>query len=121
MELIAGPVWKILFVGPENKLFAQFKQTWKDIDKELPDSHRPTVMLVALLSSEDSSTLFSRDDYRGCVENTLIIFGETPPRGVHFLKPGAIHQSRWMTNNLHDRKMFIFSETMLYDHEMVEK
>lgn len=137
LEVIVGSVWKLLFgaiLGPENKLFAQFKQAWKDIDKEIPVQtltvkdpwllqvrNQVVKDLVSLLSSEEDSATFPRDDYRECVENTLIIFGETPPRGIHFMKPGAIHQARWMANNLYVAKMFMFSKALLYDDEMVDK
>jgi len=56
--------------------------------------------LTTILSCEQSSNP-PRDDYRECAENTLIIFGETPPWSIHFLKPGEIHQARWMANNLY--------------------
>jgi hypothetical protein len=69
----------------------------------------------------DSSTVFPRDDYRECAENTLIILGETPPRGIHFLKPGAIHQARWMAYNLYATKMMMFSKQMKYNTDMVDK
>ncbi|KAG0727834.1 hypothetical protein GWK47_033797 [Chionoecetes opilio] len=29
-------------------------------------------------------------------ELTLIVLGDTPPRGIHWSRPGAIHQARWM-------------------------
>ena len=119
--------------GPENKLFAQFKHAWKDIDKQLPlqtlTVKDPWLLqvrnqvvndLVTLLSSQDSTT-FPLDDYRECAENTLLVLGETPPRGIHFMKPGAIHQARWMANNLYAAKMFVFSKAMLYDNKMVDK
>lgn len=136
LEVVVGAVWRLLFGsihGPENKLFDNFKQAWKEIDKELPVQtlsvkvpwllqvrNRVVKELFALLSNEDSA-VFPRDDYRECAENTLTIFGEIPPRGVHFRKPGAIHQARWMANNLYAGKMFMFSKAMQYDDEMVEK
>ena len=72
LEVVVGAVWKFLFgstVGPENKFFAHFKQSWKDIDRELPvqtlrveepwllrAKNKVTKDLVALLSSEDPTT-----------------------------------------------------------------
>ena len=59
--------------------------------------------LTDLLANKYAAT-FPRDDYRECAENILIIFGQTPPSGVHFLKPGAIRQARWMTCNIYAEK-----------------
>jgi hypothetical protein len=137
LEVIVGEIWRVLFGAihaPENKMFADFKEAWKDIDKASPRLTRLTVSnpwllnvrnqvlkeLGELLSSKDSAVL-PRDDYRECAENTLIILGETPPRGIHFMKPGAIHQARWMANNIYANKMFLFSKAMNYDDELIDK
>jgi len=74
------------------------------------------------LSNKDS-TVFPCDDYRECADNTLIVFGETSPRGIHFMKPGTTDQARWMAHNLYASKMFMpmFSKAMAYSDEMVEK
>ena len=133
LEIFVGAVWKKLFgniFGPENKFFANFKASWPTLDKELPIEtleiegtwlqtikEQTIKHLTHLLANENAAT-FPRDDYRECAENTLIIFGQTPPRGVHFLKPGAIHQARWMACNIYAGKMFMFSRQMPYDEEM---
>ena len=44
--------------------------------------------LTQMLAASDAAVL-PRDDYRECVENTLLVLGATRRRGVHFLKPGA--------------------------------
>jgi hypothetical protein len=75
---------------------------------------------MSLLSAE-SGGLFPRDDYRECAENALTILGETPPRGVHFLRPGAVHQARWMSCNIYAGKMFMFAREMGYDENVHSK
>ncbi|KAG0727483.1 hypothetical protein GWK47_003996 [Chionoecetes opilio] len=54
-------------------------------------------------------------------ELTLIVLGDTPPRGIHWSRPGAIHQARWMARNLYSMKMFMFAEQLEYDEETVVK
>ena len=84
-------------------MFATFKEAWSGLDKQSPIQllkienpwlleviERVIENLKMLLNSKESS-VFSRDNYRECAENNLIVLGETPPRGTHFLKPGAIH------------------------------
>lgn len=46
--------------------------------------------------NKDASRTFFRDDYREVAEITITLLGGTPPRGIHFLKPGAYHHARWM-------------------------
>ena len=136
LEIIVSAVWKQLLgqiLGPDNKLFSAFKTAWSDLDKEMPvetlstsnawlESIRDCVVkdLKTLLSDADGGS-FPRDDYRECAENTLLILGEIPPRGVHFLKPGAINQARWMACNIYAGKMFMFSNQLSYDAEMIMK
>ena len=65
-----------------------FESSWlTDVKK------RVIAELTSLLTTNDPSTI-PRNDYHESVENTLLILGETPLRGVHFMKPGAIHQAR---------------------------
>ena len=135
LEIFVGAVWKKLFgniLGPDNKFFADFKVSWPIINKQLPvetlnlegtgtwllDMKEQCIKdLNTVLLNEDSE-IFPRDDYQECAENTLIILGQTPPRGIHFLKPGAIHQARWMACNIYAGKMFMFSNQMKYEEDM---
>ncbi|KAG0694356.1 hypothetical protein GWK47_003150 [Chionoecetes opilio] len=48
-------------------------------------------------------------------------FGDTPPRGIHWSHPGAIHQARWMGQKPVSMKMFMFAEQLEYDEETVVK
>jgi hypothetical protein len=137
LELSVGAVWKLLFgkvIGPDNKMFGAFKNAWNDIEKSL--QHVETLRFenpwllqikkrvigeLTMLLEGDGAKSLPRDDYRECAENVLIILGQTPPRGVHFLKPGAIHQARWMACNLYASKMFMFAKQMQYDDDTVNK
>ena len=108
---------------------------WSDLDKDVPfetlDIDSDSLWLVKLreyaindiktLLSSDDQRRFPRDHYGECVEDTLLILGETPPRGGHFLESGAIHQARWMASNIYAGKMLKFSSQMSYDATMINK
>ncbi|XP_057710018.1 uncharacterized protein LOC130927913 [Corythoichthys intestinalis] len=51
-----------------------------------------------------------RDDYRELLELVIIFLGGSPPRGVHFRIPGAIHHARWMAKALYALKIYLFRE-----------
>ena len=42
-----------------------------------------------------------RDDYLELFELTIIFLGATPPRGVHFRYPGALHRAHWMVRAIY--------------------
>jgi hypothetical protein len=140
LEIVAGAVWKTLFgkiFGPDNKLFSNFKESWNHligIQKQyvqietlridhpwLVDVKNRVIEQFSTLLTKEDSVKIPRDDYRECAENCLIILGATPARGIHFMKPGAVHQARWMACNLYGAKMFMFSKQMGYDADMIEK
>ena len=121
LEIVVGAVWKLLFgkvLGPENELFARFKSAWDSENKQMPLNtitiEHPWLSVVKnnvvrdltniLTTNCTSSKKLPRDDYRECAENTLAILGETPPRGMHMMKPGAISQARWMACNIYAGK-----------------
>ena len=62
-----------------------------------------------------------RADYREVAELTIIALGDIPPRGIHWSRPGAIHQARWMARNLYALKMFLFAENLNYDRQVNRK
>ena len=138
LEIVVGAVWKLLFgkvLGPENELFARFKSAWDSVDKQMPLNtitiEHPWLSVVKnnvvrdltniLTTNCTSSKKLPRDDYRECAENTLAILGETPPRGMHMMKPGAISQARWMACNIYAGKMYMFLNHMSYNDETVRK
>ena len=126
-ELILKVVWESLFgqsISPNNRLFMKFQQQWNTIDTSLPtnsisipkgfEKKRSDVILEVrnLLSNKDH---FPRDDYRELAELTLLLLGEIPPRGVHWLKPGAFHLALWMANALYAAgKLFAFPNNLTW-------
>ncbi|GBM58074.1 hypothetical protein AVEN_77243-1 [Araneus ventricosus] len=51
----------------------------------------------------------------------FILLGETPERGINWLKPGTTHHARWMQSILSPAKMFAFSAQAGYDKDMISK
>lgn len=49
-----------------------------------------------------------RADYRELLELSIIFLGDTPPRGIHFQAPGAMHHARWMSKIIYSLKVFMF-------------
>lgn len=132
LEIIVGAVWEKLFgkvKSPENPLFKEFANAWLKIEKKTPRTLKieiswlqelkknAQVILQGYLNSEKPP----RADYREMAELSLIILGKVPPRGIHWSRPGAIHQARWMARNIYSLKMFMFSRQMDYDEETQEK
>jgi hypothetical protein len=50
----------------------------------------------------------------------MIPLREIPPRGLHWLQPGALHHARWMSTVLYTDKMYAFSEHQSYDLKKME-
>ena len=50
----------------------------------------------------------ARDDYRELLELSIVFLGGTPPRGIRFQYPGAIHRARWMARAIYSIKMWLF-------------
>jgi hypothetical protein len=66
-------------------------------------------------SGDVSDDAMPRDDYRESAELMLILLGEEPPRGVHWLQPGTFHHARWMATILYSAKIYAFGEQLNYD------
>ena len=49
-----------------------------------------------------------RDDYREFLKLVIIILGGIPPRGIHFMAPGAMHHARWMSKVIYSLKVWMF-------------
>src|SRR6218665_1918402 len=49
-----------------------------------------------------------RDDYRELLELSVVFLGGTPPRGIRFQYPRAIHRARWMARAIYSLKMWLF-------------
>lgn len=49
-----------------------------------------------------------RDEYHEFLELAIIFLGGTPPRGIHIMAPGAMHQAHWMAKVIYSLKIWIF-------------
>jgi hypothetical protein len=83
--------------------------------KELKKNTEET--LVQILASQNTP----RADYREIAELTVIVLGGIPPRGIHWSRPGAIHQARWMARNIYSMKMFMFAGHLEYSVQTQSK
>ena len=87
--------------APEVLLFKRFQTQWKFIDKTL---------FATIVTNKDFADIV--------IELSLIVMGATPPRGIHFLAPGAMHHARWMSKLIYSLKIWIFHEQVkLTDRE----
>ena len=122
MELLAGAAFKASLgpsSAPEVLLFKRFQQQWSLIDQ----SNYSTSVGVARMSEvvgpvQDYICEFAknqllmnndfRDDYREFLELSLIFLGDSPPRGIHFMAPGAMHFAQWMSKVIYSLKVWLF-------------
>ena len=122
MELVAKAAFTTLFKstrGPDEVLFKRFQAKWETIDKDKFQSgadHEDVALIIGnyksdlILWAEKSMKEMKdlRDDYRELLELSLIFLGGTPPRGVHFNRPGAMHHARWMSKEIYSLKIWMF-------------
>jgi len=121
--------------SPDNPEFKDFKKSWDNLadkssfktlnidNRQLKQQRDIVINFIRdrLSSSDDTAAdCLSRDDYRECAELMLILLGEVPPRGMHWLKPGAYHHARWMSTVLYSAKMFAFGEQLKYSKTKME-
>ena len=78
-----------------------------------------TKFYVEILTVKNSREVLPRDDYKEIAETALIMLGGSPPSGVSWKKPGAVHKARFMANSLYSNKMFAFQEPLEYDADTV--
>ncbi|KAK8384675.1 hypothetical protein O3P69_014328 [Scylla paramamosain] len=104
LEVLVGAVWEKLFgkvKSPENP---EKKRDCEEILHDILTSEKPP-----------------RADYKKMAELTVIALGGTLSRGIHWSRPGTIHQTRWMARNLYSMKMLVFCDQLEYDEETVAK
>ena len=131
LELLVGAAWEAVFgkiKSPDNPWFKGLKDNWASIQKDEPNilkvkqswlkGKRQNSLNVL---SELLESSFLRADYREVAELAVIVLGEEPPRGIHWSRPGAIHQARWMANNIYCIKMFLFSHELAYSTAIQSK
>lgn len=132
LELIVGAAWEVLFgkiKSPDNPWFKELKDTWAELTKEEHNALNPTNFwlrnkkkkALSALNEILESSASPRADYREVAELCIILLGKEPPRGIHWAKPGAIHQARWMARNIYSMKMFMFSHELGYSEDTISK
>lgn len=126
-EIVLGDVFKHCFgpsSGPDIGLFKRFHDYWPRIDRSQfqtanDDAACITVLtnlvdvkndIVAFAKQVLLSSQQTRDDYRELLELTILFLGDTPPRGVRFMAPGAMHRARWMAKLLYCMKVWMFKK-----------
>ncbi|XP_045115079.1 uncharacterized protein LOC123506798 [Portunus trituberculatus] len=130
-EVIIGGAWEAVFSkvkSPDNPMFINVKEKRDKLDKDCPrvlglveqDLKQKKTNTIAVVSNflEKASP---RADYREVAELCLILLGEEPPQGIHWAKPGAIHQARWMARNIYCMKMLMFSKELKYNKDTIFK
>lgn len=108
--------------GPNIPQFKKFQQAWTSInksnfkpgieDKQVRRSVKvstATEMLQFMLTTLENEQQ-PREDYRELIELIVIFLGGTPPRGISFRAPGAIHHARWMSKAIYSLKIFLFRD-----------
>ncbi|KAG7168695.1 hypothetical protein Hamer_G028045 [Homarus americanus] len=66
-------------------------------------------------------TEWAREDYREAAELTLLVLGVNPPRGTHFLRPGACHHARLMAKIIYYLKIYMFSRQLELSSDLCVK
>ncbi|ESN94365.1 hypothetical protein HELRODRAFT_164196 [Helobdella robusta] len=109
--------------GPEIALFLRFRNEFNSInqadyhtimdDESLNskvEQHKEGIVSFCLTQLEQFQP---RCDYRELLELSLILLGETPPRGVRVLQPGALHRARWMARLIYAFKLYMYRHQFL--------
>jgi len=126
-EIVVGDVFKKCFgpsTGPEIGLFKSFHDYWPRIDRSqfqtVNDDPVCVEVLTKLVDLKEDVIAFAkqvllssrqtRDNYRELMELTMLFLGDTPPRGVRFMAPGAMHRARWMAKLLYCLKIWMFKQ-----------
>ena len=101
--------------GPDVQIFKRFQKHWEYIDRadfkpadgdDITDIKDDTIDFAI----KHLECFQPRDDYKEFLELVIIFLGGSPPRGVHFMAPGAIHHARWMAKALYALKIYLFRE-----------
>ena len=74
---------------------------------------------MRILSVKNRNGVLPRDDYRQLAETSLMLLGGTPPGGVNWKKPGAVHKARFMSNSLYSNVMYAFQDVLDYDADTI--
>ncbi|KAG7171644.1 hypothetical protein Hamer_G014784 [Homarus americanus] len=124
MELVVRATASNIFgktSAPTDPLFQTLKKRWSQLDHSqylrldianLPESDWLSHLRHRTVSYLLTVTEWAREDYREAAELTLLVLGVNPPRGTHFLRPGACHHARWMAKIIYYLKIYMFSHQL---------
>ncbi|ESN93261.1 hypothetical protein HELRODRAFT_181206 [Helobdella robusta] len=109
--------------GPEIALFLRFRNEFNSINQagyhtimndesmnSNVEQHKEGIVSFCLTQLEQFQP---RCDYRELLKLSLILLGETPPRGVRVLQPGALHRARWMARLIYVFKLYMYRHQFL--------
>lgn len=106
--------------GPNVDIFKKFKNHWPKINRDNFSTGLTHPRINEILGDDTAEILnfayhkiaqsFARDDYKEFLELVIIFLGGTPPRGIQFKKPGALHHARWMAKAIYSLKILIFRD-----------
>jgi hypothetical protein len=108
--------------GPDIQIFKRLQAQWDQIDKLKFRTAIGDIKVSAIISQDIRERVLDfalqrfeetqpRADYRELLSLTIIFLGGTPPSGVTFKSPGALHRARWMARLLYAFKLYIFGTT----------
>jgi hypothetical protein len=118
MELVVGAAFTACLghsSAPEVLLFKRFQQQWSLIDQTQYQTGAQASGIGVTVKQQ--VTAFARnqllcesvrDDYREFLELSIIFLGSSPPRGVRFKAPGAMHHARWLSKVIYSLKVWMF-------------
>ena len=119
-EVMLENVFRIYDVSksPNIELFQHFKEFWPQInqksfstaadDESMANMIAPWKDDVIQFAEKQLEQHQPRDDYRELLELSIVFLGGTPPRGIRFQYPGAVHRARWMARAIYAIKMWLF-------------
>jgi hypothetical protein len=110
-----------VYSGPDVAIFNRFHTSWNSINQSnfepmmIGDMKSPVADVffsceneVVTFCLEKLTSSQPRDDYRELLALVVILCGDCPPRGVKFIRPGALHRARWMARLIYGIKIFLF-------------
>ncbi|KAG7160682.1 hypothetical protein Hamer_G031500, partial [Homarus americanus] len=133
MELVVRAAASNIFgktSAPTDPLFQTLKKRWSQLDHSqylkldianLPESDWLSHLRHRTVSYLLTVTEWAREDYREAAELTLLVLGVNPPRGTHFLRPGACHHARWMVKIIYYLKIYMFSHQLELSSDLCVK
>ncbi|KAG7170848.1 hypothetical protein Hamer_G023828 [Homarus americanus] len=133
MELVVRAAASNIFgktSAPTDPLFQTLKKRWSQLDHSqylrldianLPESDWLSHLRHRTVSYLLTVTEWAREDYREAAELTLLVLGVNPPRGTHFLRPGACHHARWMAKIIYYLKIYMFSHQLELSNDLCVK